>query len=383
MASLVDIPIDYQQSVIEFSTSLYQGLNKQESLCMSPYSITAAFLLLMVGASGRSKQQISSALFQNSIFSEEEKLRYHKSLNSYIIHQAGVNVSLASANRLFVNNQFTVLQNVREKAKQYFGADISLKDFTTPKASALIMNRWVSKQTNGKIKDLIKEEWIDSNMVMFIINAIYFKATWEKQFSPKNTRKGKFYLPFKKTIEVDMMNIRTAVPYFKGRDFSAIALPFRGGNFDMVFILPDEKVGLQNIETKITPKFLKTISSGFKRRFSSITIPKFKLQSEFDLKVELPKLGVTEIFDELKANFTNLIVERTPNLFVKVAVHKAVFNLNEAGVEGAAGTVFGIGSKSGGGLEFTANRPFLFYVRDVKSGLILFIGRFHPQVNAG
>ncbi|CAG2188617.1 AT3 [Mytilus edulis] len=245
------------------------------------------------------------------------------------------------------------------------------------------MNRWVSKQTNGKIKDLIKEEWIDSNMVMFIINAIYFKATWEKQFSPKNTRKGTFYLPFDKTIEIDMMNIRTTVPYFKGQDFSAIALPFKGGNFDMVIILPDEKVGLQNIETKITPESLKTISTGFKSSFNSITIPKFKLQSEFDLKEELPKLGVTEIFDELKANFTKLIVERTPNLFVKVALHKVVFNLNEAGVEGAAGTVFGIGSKSGGGLEFTANRPFLFYVRDVKSGLILFIGRFHPQVNAG
>ncbi|XP_076112436.1 iripin-3-like [Mytilus galloprovincialis] len=180
-----------------------------------------------------------------------------------------------------------------------------------------------------------------------------------------------------------MMNTRASVPSFKGRDFSVIALPFRGGNFDMVYILPDEKVGLQNIETKITPKFLKTISSGFERKISSITFPKFKLQSEFDLRVELPKLGVKEIFDDLKANFTNLIVERTPNLFVKVAVHKAVFNLNEAGVEGAAGTVFGIGFRSGGGLEFTANRPFLFYVRDVKSGLILFIGRFHPQVNAG
>ncbi|XP_052060819.1 antithrombin-III-like [Mytilus californianus] len=381
MASLVDIPVDYQQSLIEFSTSLYQGLNKQESVCMSPYSITAAFLLLMIGASGRSKQQISSALFQNSIFSEEEKLKYHKSLDSYIIEQAGVNVSLASANRLFVNNQFTVLQNVREKAKQYFGADISLKDFTKPKASAYMMNRWVSKQTNGKIKDLIKEKWLDSNTVMFIINAIYFKATWEKQFSPKHTRKGKFYLPFNKTIEIDMMNIQIAVPYFQGQDFSVIALPFKGGNFDMVFILPDEKVGLQNIETKITPKFLKTISTGLKSRFTSIAIPKFKLQSEFDLKTELPKFGVTDIFDDSKANFTDLIVEKIPGLYVMYAVHKAVFNVNEAGVEGAAGTVFGVGFKSGG--HFTANRPFLFYVRDVKSGLILFIGRFHPQVRAG
>ncbi|CAC5398705.1 SERPINC1 [Mytilus coruscus] len=356
MASLVDIPIDYQQSLIEFSTSLYQGLNKQESVCMSPYSITAAFLLLMIGASGRSKQQISSALFQNSIFSEEEKLKYHKSLDSYIIEQAGVNVSLASANRLFVNNQFTVLQNVREKAKQYFGADISLKDFTKPKTSAYMMNRWVSKQTNGKIKDLIKEKWLDSNTVMLIINAIYFKATWKKQFSPKHTRKGKTRL------------LRYSVT-------------IQGRNFDMVFILPDEKVGLQNIETKITPKFLKTISTGFKSRFTSIAIPKFKLQSEFDLKTELPKLGVTDIFDDSKANFTDLIVEKIPGLYVMYAVHKAVFNVNEVGVEGAAGTVFGVGFKSGG--HFTANRPFLFYVRDVKSGLILFIGRFHPQVRAG
>ncbi|XP_071172148.1 serpin B10-like [Mytilus edulis] len=334
----------------------------------------------MVGARGRSQQQISSALFKNSTFSEEEKLEYYKSLNSYIFQQAGVNVSLASANRLFVNNRFTVLQNVRKKSKRYFGADISLKVFKRPKAAAFVMNRWVSKQTNGKIKNLTKDDWINDVTVMFIINVIYFKATWEKQFSPKKkTSKRDFLLPNNKKIEVDMMSISLHVPYYKGFDFTAIALPFKGGNFDMIFILPDKKVELEHIESRISLKFLSKISAVFNTKYLDIFIPKFKLQSDFDLTKELPKLAVTDIFQTGKANFSNLIVEKTPNLYVKVAVHKVVFNVNEAGVEGAAATAFGISFRNSAP-RFLANRPFLFYVGDIKSGFILFIGRFYPKV---
>lgn len=177
MASLGNIPVDFQQSLVRFSTSLYKGLNKTESLCVSPYSITAAFLMLMIGASGRSKQQLSTAIFKNSLLSDEENLKYYKSMHTYIVERAGINVVLASANKLFVNDQFTVLQNIRENAKQYFGADISVKDFTKPKTSAFEINRWVLKKTNGKIKDLIKENWFDKNTIMFIINVIYFKAS--------------------------------------------------------------------------------------------------------------------------------------------------------------------------------------------------------------
>ncbi|XP_052060822.1 antithrombin-III-like [Mytilus californianus] len=379
MAMLADIPVDFEQSLIEFSTSLYHGLNKLDSVCLSPYSITAALLLLMIGASGRSKQQISSALFQNSLYSEEQKLKFYKSLDSQLTQKAGVNVSFASANRLFVSDQLTVMQNVQENAKRYFGADVSLKNFIESKESAYEMNRWVSEQTDGKIKDLIKEKWLDQNTVMFIINAIYFKATWEKQFSPKKTHKANFYLPNNKTIEVEMMSNKLFIPYFRGVDFSAVALPFKGGNFDMVFILPNEKHGLPNIEAKITPMFLSDISAGFIRTYTSVSIPKFKLQSEFDLTNELPKLGVKDIFDESKANFSNLIVEKREGVCVDVAVHKAVFNVNEAGIEGSAATAIGFSFRLMP-IWFSANKPFLFYVRDIKSGLILFIGRFHPQV---
>ncbi|CAG2188614.1 unnamed protein product [Mytilus edulis] len=380
MAMMAGIPVNYGHSLIEFSTSLYRELDQTESVCISPYSITAAFLLLMVGARGRSQQQITSALFKNSIFSEEEKLNYYKYLNSYIIQQAGVNVSLASANRLFVNNRFTVLQNMRKKARRYFGTDVSLKDFTRPKASAFVMNRWVSKQTSAKIKNLIKDDWINDDTVMFIINVIYFKATWEKQFSPKKTSKWDFQLPNNKTVEVDMMITSLHVPFYHGLDFTAIALPLKGGNFDMVFILPHQKIELKNIELKISLEFLSDISSGFNTKYLHIFIPKFKLQSNFDLTRELPKLAVTDIFKADKANFSNLIVEKTPNLYVKIAVHQVVFNVNEAGVEGAAATASGISFRSSSAPGFLANRPFLFYVRDIKSGLILFIGRFYPKV---
>ncbi|XP_071171955.1 antithrombin-III-like [Mytilus edulis] len=380
MATLVDIPVDFEQSLIEFSTSLFQGLNKTDSVCLSPYSIIAALLLVKIGASGQSKQQISSAIFQNSLFSEEQQLQFYKSLHSQLTQKAGANVSFASANRLFVSDRFIVLQTVQENAKRYFGADISIKDFTKSEASAYEMNSWVSEQTDGKIKDLIKEDWLDQSTVMFIINAIYFKATWEKQFLPRDTQKEIFYLPNNKKIEVEMMRQQTLIPYFRGLDFSAIALPFKGGKFDMVFILPNEIHGLQNLEAKITPKFLLDISAGFIRKHrTNVYIPKFKLQTELNLKNELPKLAVGDIFNKAKANFSNLIYGRKRGLYVDVAVHKAVFNVNEAGVEGAAATTIGVFFKSLT-MVFRAHRPFLFYVRDIKSGLILFIGRFHPQV---
>lgn len=381
MASFGNLPVDFQQSLVRFSTSLYKGLNKTESLCVSPYSITAAFLMLMIGASGRSKQQLSTAIFKNSLLSdEEENLKYYKSMHTYIVERAGINVVLASANKLFVNDQFTVLQNIRENAKQYFGADISVKDFTKPKTSAFEINRWVLKKTNGKIKDLIKENWFDKNTIMFIINVIYFKATWWMPFSPSSTRKQTFYLPNNKKIEVDMMhNKKVFTLSYRGLDFFAIALPFKGGYFDMVFILPDETNGLLNIEEKITPDFLNDISTGFQNSVYNIAIPKFKLESECDLTEELPKLGVKDIFG-FKSNFSDLIIERTQGLHIKVAVHKAVFNMNEAGIEGAAVTAIRFGLRLRTIPRFTADRPFLYYVRDIKSGLILFIGRFYPKV---
>lgn len=334
----------------------------------------------MIGASGRSKQQLSTAIFKNSLLSDEENLKYYKSMHTYIVERAGINVVLASANKLFVNDQFTVLQNIRENAKQYFGADISVKDFTKPKTSAFEINRWVLKKTNGKIKDLIKENWFDKNTIMFIINVIYFKATWWMPFSPSSTRKQTFYLPNNKKIEVDMMhNKKVFTLSYRGLDFFAIALPFKGGYFDMVFILPDETNGLPNIEEKITPDFLNDISTGFQNSVYNIAIPKFKLESECDLTKELPKLGVKDIFG-FKANFSDLIIERTQGLHIKVAVHKAVFNMNEAGIEGAAVTAIRFGLRLRTIPRFTADRPFLYYVRDIKSGLILFIGRFYPKV---
>ncbi|VDI25749.1 serpin B [Mytilus galloprovincialis] len=159
------------------------------------------------------------------------------------------------------------------------------------------MNRWVSKQTNGKIQDLINELWLKPDMVMFIINAIYFKATWQKQFPISSTRKQTFSLPNNKTTTVEMMNTKLIVSCYRGSDFSAIALPFKGENFDIVFVLPHKIEGLAKIEATLSPEFFRDIFAGFNLRQVNASIPKFKLESEFDLKQELPKLGVKDIFN--------------------------------------------------------------------------------------
>jgi serpin B len=180
-----------------------------------------------------------------------------------------------------------------------------------------------------------------------------------------------------KVTQVNMMHIKLRVLYTTDNDYSAIALPYRGNKFEMVFILPKTIDGLNALEANISSELLQHINSRFKMSTVQISIPKFVIESELDLKKVLPKLGITDIFNEAKSDFSHLIKEHTGKIYVSKAVHKVIVEVNEEGTEASAATVIVVLLRGGPRtLSFTADHPFLFYIRNKESGTILFLGRY-------
>lgn len=371
--------IPFENIFLHFSSSVYDVIDKTESTCVSPYSLISALLLLMVGANGKTKSQISTAIFNDSNLPDNNKFEKYRELNDQILSNRGDKLEFKVANKMFVNKQFTLRKNVQRQAKEFFRSDIGYKDFTKSKQAATFMNSYIAKHTNNKIQDLISWKWINSMTAMVLVNAVYFKGEWKTKFDQSNTKKDDFFVSKQKTVKVNMMNVKQSVLFVSEDDFSAIALPYKGDKFDMVFILPKENDGLLQLEEKLSSDFIKNVNSNLKTAMVQISIPKFTFESEFDLKLVLPILGIEDIFNPAKADFSTLIQDQTDKIYVSRAVHKVFIEVNEEGTEATAATAIVAQTRSAHKqLSFIADHPFLFYIRNIKTGVILFIGRYSP-----
>ncbi|CAC5373653.1 unnamed protein product [Mytilus coruscus] len=371
--------IPFEKEFLHFSSSVYDVIEKTESTCVSPYSLISALLLLMVGANGRTKTQISTAIFNDSKLPDNKKFEKYRELSDQLMHNKGDELEFKVANKMFVNKKFTLRKKVQRQAREFFLSDIGYKDFTKPKQAASFMNSYIAKQTNNKIKDLISWKWLNSITAMVLVNSVYFKGEWKTKFDPSNTKKEYFFVSKQKTVKVDMMNVKQSVLYVSKDDFSAVSLPYKGDNFDMVFILPKENDGLRRLEEKLSSDLIKSVNSNLKTAMIQISIPKFTFESEFDLKLVLPQLGIEDIFNQANADFSTLLQEQTDKVYVSRAIHKVFIEVNEEGTEAAAATAIVAQVRSANmQLNFVANHPFLFYIRNIKTGMILFIGRYSP-----
>lgn len=378
MSNILEPNVTFEEHLADFTWSLYGVIDKTGNTCVSPYSIATVLLFLMLGTRGQSKYQISSAVLKNNQLPDDENFQKFKELNAMMLTGNNGGVELNIATKVFISDRFTLQDDVKAKAKKFFKSDIGHKDFSKSKMAAKFMNTWIAKNTNHKIKNLILEKWLNSFTVMVLVNAVYFKGEWEAKFDPSKTKKQLFFVDKNKVTQVNMMHIKRPVLYTTDKDYSAIALPYKGKKFEMVFILPKKIDGLNALEEEISSEFLQHINSSFIMSTVQVSIPKFVIESELDLKKVLPKLGITDIFNEAKSDFSHLIKERTGNIFVSKAVHKVIVEVNEEGTEAVASTVVVLLMRSGQRTRsFTADHPFLFYIRNKESGTILFLGRYH------
>jgi len=361
--------------------NLYQVLKDTDgNLFYSPYSISEALAMTYGGARGETEQQMQAAL--------QFKLpqdRLHPAFNSLDIELSKRGQGAKGADdqgfRLHVVNAiwgqqgFKFTQQYLDLLAQNYGAGLRIVDYIKDaEKSRQTINQWVSDQTENRIKDLLPQGSIDSLTRLVLTNAIYFNAAWQSQFQKNATADGQFTLLNGNKVSVPMMRQMHTFGYTEGTDYQAVELPYDGNELSMVILLPKAD-RFKAFEAALKAQQVKDIVQNLKSSEVDLTMPRFKVESQFSLKKALASLGMPIAFSASEADFSGMDGQK--DLYISDVVHKAYVNVDENGTEAAAatGVVVGTTSMPAKTYQVTLDHPFIFFIRDIQTGAILFLGR--------
>lgn len=360
------------ESETSFATSLYAAINTSDSenIVFSPYSVHTCLSMVYIGARNSTAKEMKKALVlpfgTATLPSVEAKLS--KSLASK---------NLQIANALWLDVDTYVLSDFRHAIVDDFQAKMQSLDFSKTQDAILAINEWTSNQTQGKITDLLQNGDIDENTRLVLTNAVYFKGDWQKGFDPKNTTMDDFYPTSDESIQTKMMEQTGFFPYFEDALVQLLALPFKAKNDESLaclILLPKDPSGLATVEKALSSATINGWISSLDTENINIQMPSFCFKQRINLNDTLMSIGMKEAFSP-QANFSG--IDGMRDLFLSKVVHEAFFSLDEAGVTAAAATaasinVTAVPTKP---VAFTANRPFLFFIVDLKTKTLLFMGK--------
>ncbi|XP_021494436.1 serpin B10 isoform X1 [Meriones unguiculatus] len=296
------------------------------------------------------------------------------------ILKPGNSYTLKTANRIYGEKTYPFHNNYLEDMKTYFGAEPQSVNFAEASGQTRTeINLWVGSQTGGKISNLLPDDAVDHMTKMVLVNALYFKGTWEHQFSVQNTTERPFRINKTTSKPVQMMSMKKDLQVFHIEELQTIGLQLYYQNHDLslLLLLPEDINGLEQLEKAITYEKLKewTSANMMDTYEVELYLPKFKMQESYDLKSALHSMGMTDAFSQSKADFSNMSSGR--NLFLSNVFHKTFLEINEEGTEATTGTGSEVTHRiKAPSIEFNADHPFLFFIRHNKTSIILFYGRF-------
>jgi serpin B len=353
----------------EFSLDLYAQLSQKEgNVFFSPNSIHTALAMTSAGARGNTEKQMTAVL--------RLPPSPHTAYKDLISRLApGEGYKLHTANALWGQKGHNWLKGFLAVTKENYGAGLREVDFikATEKARQEI-NSWVEKQTQDKIKELLKPGILDTYTRLVLTNAIYFKGDWLTQFDKKATRDAPFRLAGGKKTDVPMMYVKAKFGYAQAPGVQVLSMPYKGKELSMIVMLPTDPNGLKSLEKGLTASKVDSLTDKLRRTQVRVHMPRFKMTCAFRLKDPLIKMGMPDAFVSTKADFTGM--DRRPGLYIGAVIHKAFVDVNEEGTEAAAATAVVMKRESMPIItEFRADRPFLFIIRHEKTGVILFMGR--------
>jgi serpin B len=380
-----DTPPNDIQTLVDnnnaFAFDLYRSLHADAqggNLIYSPYSISLALAMTYAGAGGETESQMAQTLH----FLPQDQL--HPAFNALDLQLAErgkassedqAPLQLKIANAVWAEQTYPFLQSFLDTIGLNYGAGIRLGDFINQyEAVRREINDWVSDQTEGRIKDLIPEGVLDSDTRMALVNAIYFKADWLNPFEADSTHDAPFHLLDGSEVTVPMMNQDAFIPYAKGDGWQAIELAYAGEMAAMDILVPDED-SFEEVESSLDYETASAILSNLQPTSVALALPKFKFESEFGLADQLKALGMADAFDPDKADFSGMSDRN--DLYISAVLHKAFVAVDEKGTEAAAATavIVGVTSAPAFDVTMTIDRPFIFLIRDIPTGQILFVGR--------
>jgi serpin B len=357
-----------------FALDLYQFLAaEQGDLFFSPYSISLALAMTWAGARGQTEQQMAEALhFELGQDALHPVFNYlDLELNSRGQGAAGTEgrpFRLHVVNQTWGQLDYTFLEPYLDVLAQHYGAAMRLLDFATaPDECRRTINAWVAEQT----EDLIPERAIDEMTRLVLTNAIYFNAGWDEEFPPEATHDGAFERLDGSSVTVPMMSQTHDFPFYLGDGFRAVELPYDGGELSMVLLRPD--ADFSNFEANLTVEQLDAVLAGLQTDMVTVRMPRWTYDGDtISLKDALCALGMPVAFSN-EADFSGMDGRRF--LFISDVVHQAFISVDEAGTEAGAATAVIMSGMGEPPDEINLDRPFIYLIRDIQTGTILFMGR--------
>ena len=361
-------------SADRFGLKLFREIVRQEpdqNIFISPLSVSMALGMTANGAAGATLDSMRATLELTGL-SEEESNAAYQSLMA-LLTQADPQVQFDVANSIWYRQGLTVIEDFLQRCRTIFEAQVEEQDFSAPDAADII-NGWVSDNTQNKIKEIV-EKPIDPAIVMFLINAIYFKGTWTYEFDSTRTQDDWFNRPDGSAVVCRMMGQRAEFRYLATEQFQMVDLPYGGDLFVMSVLLPRPAVAVDDLVAQMTAENWQEWVAGMTPDSGDIHLPKFKLEYELTMNTVLQALGMSTAFFPA-ADFSRMVPRG--GIWIDEVKHKTFVQVDEAGTEAAAVTVVTMTSSAGPvatGFYMRVDRPFIFVIRERTSGTLLFMGK--------
>ncbi|KAG8522054.1 Serpin B6 [Galemys pyrenaicus] len=364
------------------------GEDSPKNVFFSPMSISSALAMVFLGAKGNTAAQMSQVLsFHRSRGGGGD---VHQGFQTLLneVNRTGTQYVLRTANRLFGEKSFSFLAPFKDACLKFYQAEMEELDFRhAGQECRQHINTWVAEQTEDKIKDLLPPDAVTAMTVLVLVNAIYFKGSWDKQFDKQHTQESPFYVSpgEQKTVQMMFRKSTYKITYIGDIFTQVLMLPYAGQELDMVIMLPDKGRDLRTtctalslqVEKALTyEKFLEwTDPEMMDEEEVELFLPRFKLAETYDMAAVLHGLGMTDAFEEGLADFSGMSANR--ELVLSKAVHKSFVEVNEEGTEAAAASAAVMMLRCARmTTTFRADHPFLFFIQHSKTRGILFCGRF-------
>lgn len=363
-------------SANDFSYDLFSRISQNhtgENVFISPFSVSTALSMTLNGADGTTLSAMKEALGLTHL-SDDEINKAYKDLAAFLL-SLDKKVALEVANSNWYRQNLTVNSNFKNLLLEYYDAEVHAANFDDPTAKDQI-NGWIEDKTHGKIREMLDQ--IPGDAVMYLINAIYFKADWQYQFDKNDTKDRDFHLADGSTTKVPTMHskgVKLNHSYREGVQY--IEIPYGNGQFNFTVLMPDNaSTDINAFTESLNEEFMQQLIADTSSFTAELYLPKLKIQFKEELKEVLSDMGMGIAFTR-QAQFPRLFETQLP-LFISRVLHQSFLEVNEEGSEAAAATIVEIVRYSAGGSAppvIRIDKPFVFFIREKHSGAVLFAGK--------
>lgn len=365
----------------QFGFEIFQKVNaslgEPKNTMISPMSISLALAMVYNGTNGNTKKQMEDMLHKSGLTPDDINQSYKELVAALSSHDP--KVELAISNAIFYRNTFSVKNDFITTNQNYYQAEVAGLDFTKTTETLNKVNGWVNTKTKGKIDKIIEQ--VNPEDIMYLLNAIYFNGEWQYRFDPKETTDMPFTKEDNQVVQTPTMTIENPYNYYNHESFQMLEMPYGSGKYSMLIFLPASGKNTNNVISLLSAENVNNWLTKMTEQKKKVYLPKFEFKFDDSLVDELQVLGMTDAFNDAKANLSG--ISDAAKLVISEVMHKSYIKVDERGTEAAAVTGITVGVTSiGPDNSFRIDHPFVFAIREKDTKAILFIGKvMNPNQN--